>query len=183
MAPDYSKEERIGDRPDAMTEIADLARQLDAAQKAVVKQQMALDRAQAAETHLREVVLPELIETLGGQKHFEIDDFSLDLEDSYFASISREHAPAAHAWLDENKEGGMIKRKVTVEFSRDQEAAVRELVAQLRGVYPQTREEKKVEPATLKAWVKRRAIAGKKTPEELFGIHVKPVAKLKRKKK
>ena len=176
-------EERIGDRPDVMTEIADLARQLDAAQKKVSECQMVLARATAAETHIRESLLPELIETLGGQKHFEIDDFMVDLEDSYYAHISRERAPDAHTWLDEHQEGGMIKRKVIVEFARDQEAMVKELITSLTKTYPQTREEKKVEASTLKAWVKKRAIAGKATPEDLFGIHVQPVARLKRKKK
>lgn len=181
--PDYSKENNLEAAHNTLAELAELAQQLDEAEREVDHRKLDLAKAEVRVRDLREILIPGLMDEVGLTTLQTSGGLTITIEDGVRAGISEERKPAALKWLDENGHGGMVKRKVTVEFARDQEEQVKELITNLRKTYPQTREEKKVETNTLKAWVRRRLKAGDPTPEDLFGIHTWPMAKLTRSKK
>lgn len=179
--PDYSQE-YVENPANVKEELHSLVRDLEQAEREVNQRKIELARAETRERDLREILIPELMQSMGIKKIETSDGINVSVEDDVYAKISHDNSPEAFKWLDDNGHGGMVKRKVTVEFNRDQEDTVKELVTKLRIDFPQTREEKKVESQTLKAWVRRRRKEGKPVPEELFGVHVRPVAKISRSK-
>lgn len=181
--PDYSKENNLDAAKNTLAELAEYAEQLDKAERDVDHRKLDLSKAEVRVKDLREILIPQLMETVGLTTLQTSGGLTVTVEDGVSARISEQHKNDALRWLDDNGHGGMVKRKVTVEFARDQEEQVKELITNLRKTYPQTREERKVDTNTLKAWVKRRLKDGEPTPEDLFGVHTWPIASLKRSKK
>jgi hypothetical protein len=137
-----------------------------------------LKAAQVVETELREKVIPGLMDELGMQAFETQSGFTIRIVENVFANISEERKAAAHAWLDKNGHGGMIRRKVLVEFNREQGEDAKQLATDLHGKYPAVSQEMAVNGNTLKAWAKRMLEDGEDIPLSLFGVHTQKVAKI-----
>jgi hypothetical protein len=168
---------------DGLAELRRLADELDNAEGEVKRVERELKIAQARVKELSEEVLPAKMQEVGLESLKTPSGFEVEIKESVFAHIAKERAAKAFAWLDANKHGGMIKRTVIVAFNKDQETLAKNLHLELSDKFPGVTEAMKVEPATLKAWAKKRLEAGDDVPLELFGIHTKRVAKINRKKK
>jgi|TARA_R110001583_G_scaffold19829_5_gene77036 hypothetical protein len=121
---------------------------------------------------LTEQAIPEaLAET--GMRGFVMDDGSkVELKDFYSASISAARKAEAFQWLREHGMDDIIKNTVSVRFGRGED----ELCSRLLGLlamqgYPAEQAEK-IEPMTLKAWVKEQVERGNEFPTELFGAYI-----------
>ena len=113
--------------------------------------------------------IPNLM-TETGLASIKLDDgSSLESKNIYGASILVANREKAYDWLREHGHDDIIKNKVVATFGRGQEddAKVFMRVAYDNGVA--TDQESKIEPQTLKAWVKERMEAGEEFPTELFG--------------
>lgn len=162
----------------SLAELERLAEELDASQREVDNLELKLGRAKEKVRDLQEEQIPELMLPLGQEILKTRGGLVIELKDAVYARISAENQPEAHKWLDENGHSRMIKRKVVVTFEREQGEEARELLQKLRASFPYSREESKVEPSTLKAWARRQLEEGNAVPEDLFGVHVKQVAKI-----
>ena len=158
--------------------LADLAEKLRVAQQGIAKLEAELKAAQAVEVELRDKAIPDLMDELGMAEFETRSGFKIKIVENVFASISKDRKTRAHAWLDENGHGGMIRRKVLVEFNREQGDDAKKLATDLRGKYPAVAQELSVHGTTLKSWAKRMLTEGEDIPLDLFGIHTQKTAKI-----
>lgn len=179
MTYDYTEDQCIADSDDRLGQLSTLAGDLQTAQDEVAKIESDLAIAKSTVVQLSEETIPELMSEIGMTEFRTEGGFAITVERKVFASIPKYRMGEAVDWLDDNDEGGMVKRKVIVAFNRDQEEAATALAKKLGGTYPAGVEQVySVHSSTLRAWARKRVEAGKETPEELFGIHTKQIAKL-----
>tara|TARA_R110001606_G_scaffold45646_1_gene118220 strand:+ start:93 stop:632 length:540 start_codon:yes stop_codon:yes gene_type:complete len=121
---------------------------------------------------LTEQAIPEaLAET--GMRGFVMEDGSkVELKDFYSASISAARKAEAFQWLRDHKMDDLIKNTVSVKFGRGEDELCSRLL-EILGTqgYPAEQTEK-IEPMTLKAWVKEQTERGNQFPMDLFGAYI-----------
>ena len=121
---------------------------------------------------LTEQAIPEaLAET--GMRGFVMEDGSkVELKDFYSASISAARKAEAFQWLRDHKMDDLIKNTVSVKFGRGEHELCSRLL-EILGTqgYPAEQTEK-IEPMTLKAWVKEQTERGNEFPMDLFGAYI-----------
>lgn len=158
---------RIEDNPRTVTadRIWSAVEALQAAREDVARCENALKTAQAKVLDLEEFRLPALLDDLGSEIYRLPDGTTVEVGTDVSASVPLEKRREAFDWLDANGHSGLIKRSVIVSFTREQEAQARDLLEQLRATYPAAKEEKKVEPSTLSAWVRSRLREGEPVPD------------------
>lgn len=122
--------------------------------------------------------LPELMRELGLELMRLEDGSTVEVVNEVQCAITEAHRPAAHAWLQDNGFGGLIKTEVSVAFGRGEQAAALALAAQIGGTLKEA-----VHASTLKAFVKEQMEAGTKVPFDLFSVFPYAKAKLKAAKK
>jgi len=116
-----------------------------------------------------------------GISSFTLDDGStVDVKQTYGASILVQNRPAAFEWLRDHQYDDIIKNTVLCQFGRgeDDQASSFSSFAESQGFIPQQKTE--VHPQTLRAFVKERCEAGEEFPMELFGAWVGQRAVIKK---
>jgi len=128
---------------------------------------------------ITEEALPEALAQLGMSSFKMEDGSSIDIKPFYSASISEARRAEAFQWLRDHGFEDIIKNTVSVRFGRgEDELCVRLLDLLGQQGYPAAQAEK-VEPQTLKAWVKERVERGEEFPTELFGAFIGKKATIK----
>ena len=121
---------------------------------------------------LTEQAIPEaLAET--GMRGFVMEDGSkVELKVFYSASISAARKAEAFQWLRDHGMDDIIKNTVSVRFGRGEDELCSRLL-EILGTqgYPAEQAEK-IEPMTLKAWVKEQTERGNEFPMDLFGAYI-----------
>jgi hypothetical protein len=126
--------------------------------------------------------LPGMFIELGLNK-LELDDGStVEVKQTYGASIKVVNRPAAYDWLRENDYDDIIKNTVACNFGKGEDDIAKSFseFALKHGYDAHTKTE--VHPQTLRAFIKERVEAGEEFPMELFGAWVGQRATIKRKK-
>jgi hypothetical protein len=124
--------------------------------------------------------LPALLQEVGINK-FELDDGStVEVKQTYGASILVDNRPQAYDWLRDNGYDDIIKNNVICTFGRgeDDKASAFQAFAAKEGFAANQKTE--IHPQTLRAFVKERVEAGEEFPMELFGAWVGQRAVIKR---
>tara|TARA_R100000781_G_scaffold55691_1_gene36240 strand:+ start:505 stop:1080 length:576 start_codon:yes stop_codon:yes gene_type:complete len=126
--------------------------------------------------------LPEALETMGLQKFTLTDGSEIAVKPIYSASIPKDRKEEAFQWLRDNEFGDLVKNNVTVTFGRGEDDTAKDFInlCSLKGFTPDQLE--KVEPMTLKAWLRERVEAGDPVPLDLFGAFISQRATIKRSK-
>jgi hypothetical protein len=121
---------------------------------------------------LAEESLPEALATLGMSSFRMADGSSIEIKPFYGASIKAERQAEAFAWLREHGFDDLIKNTVSVRFGKGEDELCNRLLTNLKGTGFMPEQAQKVEPMTLKAWVKEQVERGKDFPLELFGAYI-----------
>ena len=110
------------------------------------------------------------------------DGAEISVKPIYAASIPKERKEEAFQWLRDHDFGDLVKNNVTVSFGRGEDEVARDFVdfCDAEGYAPNQME--KVEPMTLKAWLRERVEAGDPVPLDLFGAFISQRATIKRSK-
>ena len=126
--------------------------------------------------------LPEALEEMGLQKFTLTDGAEISVKPIYSASIPKDRKDEAFEWLRDHEFGDLVKNNVTVTFGRGEDETAKEFVSLCgsKGFVPSQLE--KVEPMTLKAWLRERVEAGDAIPLDLFGAFISQRAIIKRSK-
>ena len=166
-----------------LTSVAALARTIrDKEAKISDLEQMLKDEKKAL-IKLTDEEMPSMLAEIG-MASFALDDGStVEVKQTYGASILVEKRPEAYEWLRDNGYDDIIKNTVACQFGRgeDDQASAFAAFAQQQGYVPDQKTE--VHPQTLRAFVKERCEAGEEFPMELFGAWVGQRAVIKRGKK
>lgn len=135
---------------------------------------------------IEEGALPEALLSLG------LRDFALTsgarviLSENISCSAAGENREDALSWLRENNHGDLIKNEIRVSFGRDEDAyalKVLSKLAEMRGnkdiVCGAIEQTQKVEPQTLKAFIKGLLAEGTPFPADTFKVRQFNVVKFK----
>lgn len=131
---------------------------------------------------LKELVekdLPDALDDAGVKDLTTADGFKVELKTAYFASIAKTKE-AALKWLQEHDYSEIVKRTVSVQFDRGEDADASKFVTGLEDTFPDKipKDEMKIESQTLKKWVKDMIEDGEDIPFDTFGVHVVDYVKI-----
>lgn len=175
---EFTEPPKAGDN--SMARLSGLARDQKAAEAKVARIQQELAEAQADLDKIAQKDLPELMQELRLKTFTTEDGVQIEVKESIHASIPKIKADDAFKWLEDHNDAGMIKRTVTVAFPRDEEKWAKKFLADMakRKRPLDAKVERKVEPATLKAWATKKLEAGVDIPQDLFGIHRRKITQV-----
>jgi hypothetical protein len=100
------------------------------------------------------------------------DGSSVEVKPFYAARIPQAKVEEAFQWLRDNGFGDLIKNNVTLTFGRSEDNVAKSLVDELKKKGHNVNQTEKVEPMTLKAFVREQIQAGRNVPSDLFGVYV-----------
>ena len=165
-----------------LDKISRLANEASSLQEDVERLEDELKNFKKAYYRVTDELLPEALEELNLEKFTLKDGSEIAVKPVYAASIPKDKRNEAYDWLRVHGDGDIIKNNVTVTFGKgeDQDAQAFMLMCGDQGFTPQQQE--KIEPMTLKAWVREKVEAGHPIPLELFGAFISQRATIKRKR-
>ena len=116
--------------------------------------------------------LPALMTEANSMEFTLLDGSKVTIKPQYGASIKVDNRPAAYEWLREHGHDDIIKNTVSCQFGRGEDdlASSFKAFAEKEGYVPNQTE--KIEPMSLRAFVKERVENGEEFPMELFGAYV-----------
>ena len=159
-------------------DIAKSCNKLLETQKQIADIDEQLKTLKSQETILSEQTIPNLMHNAGVSLIKLKDGSSVEIRPFYGARIPLPKVEEAFSWLRENGHGDLIKNNVMVTFQRKQDNEAKSLVAELRDKGHNVKQAEKVEPMTLKAFVKEQIQEGKNVPADLFGVYVASKTKI-----
>jgi hypothetical protein len=157
---------------ETVTGIAGLARRAKLLEKEISDLTDSLKEKEENYRKLTEQTIPEAMAEAGMRKFVMEDGSLVDIKPFYGASIPKARQAEAFDWLRKNGFDDIIKNTVSVRFGRNEDELCRRLLDLLgQQGYPAEQTEK-IEPQTLKAWVKERVEKGQPVDSELFGVYI-----------
>lgn len=157
--------------PEDLASLSSLAQEMFDAEAAVASAEETLSRAKERLRHVSETSIPMLMTKVGMKDFRTTSGFRIRIDEMVSASIAPERKTEAYAWLDANGHSGLLRRRVSVEFTREQGEEARRLLDVARGAgFENVGEELSVHPSTLKAWAREQLASGGALPFDLFGV-------------
>jgi len=164
---------------DNLTGLAKLAKRAKLLEKELDELESVTKERKDQLRKLLEQTIPEALAELG-MSSFKMEDGSaIDVKAFYSASIPAARKAEAYEWLREHGYDDIIKNTVSVRFGRgEDELSARLINLLMQEGYP-VQQAEKIEPMTLKAWVKEQVERGNEFPSELFGAYIGQKATIK----
>ena len=182
MAQDSSaRSDQIDNLDDSkLDKVARLANEASGLQEKVARQEKDLIDAKKALRKVTDELLPDALEDLNLEKVVMKDGSEISVNPIYGASIPKDRLVEAYDWLRQHGDGDIIKNNVTVTFAKgeDLDAQAFMVMCDDQGFTPQQAE--KIEPMTLKGWLREKVETGQTIPMDLFGAYISQRAKIKR---
>ena len=154
------------------SDIAKSCNKLLDVQKQISATEEQLKKLQEAESLLSEQTIPNLMQQAGISLLKLADGSSVEVKPFYSARIPSTKVEEAFDWLRQNGFGDLIKNNVTLTFGRSEDQDAKSLVDELKKKGHNVTQTEKVEPMTLKAFVKEQIQMGRTVPADLFGVYV-----------
>jgi len=152
--------------------IAALAKRAKVLQTEVEELEAVLKERKEQFRKLTEQTIPEAFAQTGMKAFMMEDGSKIEIKDFYSASISAERKSEAFQWLRDHGMDDIIKNTVSVQFGRGEDELCNRLLGLLGTQGYPVQQSEKVEPMTLKAWVKEQVERGNAFPMELFGAYI-----------
>ena len=162
----------------AMEDIATACNKLLDIQKEVSALEDQLKKKKEQELKLSEQDIPNLMQKAGAASIKLTDGTAVEIKPYYGARIPASRTEEAFNWLRENNFADLIKNNVTLTFGRNEDNVAKSIVDDLRNKGHNVKQAEKVEPMTLKAFVREQIEKGKDVPADLFGVYVATRTKL-----
>ena len=141
-------------------------------QKEIEKTEEVLKHLKEEEKTISEEVIPNLMQEAGVSMIKTEDGKTVKVSQFYAARIPESKRDEAFDWLRENDAGDMIKNIVSLNFGKSEDAVATALVEELVERKLNVAQKMKVEPMTLKSYVKTEIEKGRSVPMDLFGVYV-----------
>lgn len=162
-----------------LSSVGALAKRAKELEKEVEELESVLKERQEQRRKLLEDTIPAMLSELGMKSFKMADGSNIEVKPFYSASIKEESRAKAYEWLRENGFDDIIKNTVSVRFGRGEDGLCDTLLNQLREQNYPVEQSQKIEPQTLKAWVREQVERGSEFPTELFGVYVGQKATIK----
>ena len=153
-------------------ELSELCTRLLELQKQITKCEDNIKNLRNEERLLSENEIPNLMQQSGISSLKLTDGSSVEVKPFYAAKIPVSKTDEAFDWLSSNGYGDLIKNQVSLTFGKSQDNVANSLVEDLKSKGHNVSQKKKVEPMTLKAFVREQIQSGQKLPMDLFGVYV-----------
>jgi hypothetical protein len=146
-------------------------KQLDA-EAVVARLTEDLKKAQETLRHIQEHTLPNLMDAASQRSCTTRAGVKVEVTEVLRGSIPQASEVAAFQWLEDAQSGALIKRQITIEFSKGEEAWANKFMADLaRRKRPvQSKFKRAVHPQTLQAYLREQLAAGVEVPLAIFGV-------------
>lgn len=152
--------------------LSSLCKELLEQQEMVANLEEQLKARKEKERKLSEETIPNKMSELGYSKLQLKTGEKLEIKPFYAAKIPAERVQEAFQWLRDNGQGDLIKNNVTLQFGRSQDNEAKALVDELKQKGHNVKQVEKVEPMTLKAFVREQTEKGQSIPSDLFGVYI-----------
>ena len=131
--------------------------------------------------------LPTMMTEANTIKFVMEDGSEVSIKPQYGASIRVDNRPTAYQWLRDNGFGYLIKNQIIVSFGVDEDEIATEFMNFIEGHLKVKYQKEnlvsqveKIEPMSLRNWVKERNENGEEFPMELFGAFIGQRAVIKK---
>ena len=155
-----------------LKDISQSCKKLLETQKEIEKMEEVIKELKEEEKTISEEVIPNLMQEAGVSMIKTEDGKTVKVSQFYAARIPESKKDEAFDWLRENDAGDMIKNIVSLNFGKSEDAAAAALVEELIQRKLNVSQKMKVEPMTLKSYVKTEIEKGRSVPMDLFGVYV-----------
>ena len=162
-----------------LSSVGALAKRAKELEKEIEDIETILKERKDQQRKLMEESIPAMLQELGMSKFTMLDGSEIIVKPFYSASIPEEKRAQAYEWLREHGYDDIIKNTVSVRFGRNEDRLCETLLNQLREQNYPVEQAQKIEPQTLKAWVREQVERGSELPNELFGVYVGQRASIK----
>ena len=152
--------------------ISDKCNQLNELQQQLKEKEESLSLLKHKIRDLEERIIPEMMQEAGVSKIKLEDGTEVEVKPLYAAKIPESRIDEAFSWLRDKGHEDLIKNTVTTSFSRGQDNQVAELISVCEKFNFNYNKKQKVEPMTLKAFVREHVETGKELPFDLFGVYI-----------
>ena len=109
------------------------------------------------------------------------DGSTVEVKQLVQASITEANRETAYKWLRDNGHGDLIKNQVTVAFGRGEDNVAENFINDAKSLGLEPAQKMKVEPQTLKVFVREKLEEGVEVPEDVFSIFVGSQTKIRKK--
>ena len=159
--------------------VASLANQIIEYDEEIAHAEKNLKNKKEARRKLTEDLLPALMTENGLTSIILNDGKEVSVRKFYSCTIPGDKTSPAFEWLRDNGHEGLIKHRVTVDFTRDRDDQAIVLKEELseRGLHPSDKEW--VEPSTLRGFAREQIEGGKNLPDDLFNLFIGERANIK----
>ena len=161
--------------------ISEKCNQLKQIQKQIEEDEEKLSLLKHKARDFEERIIPEMMQEAGVSLLKLADGSSVEVKPFYAAKIPESRIDEAFGYLRSNGFEDLIKNTVTASFGRGQDNQVSELINVCEKFGFNYNKKEKVEPMTLKAFVKEQIEGGKKLPFDLFGVYIANKTKISNK--
>jgi hypothetical protein len=162
-----------------LSSVAALAKRAKVLEKEIDDLEKTLSERKEQQRKLLEESIPNMLSELGMKDFSMADGSKITVKPFYSASIPEEKRAEAYEWLRDNGFDDIIKNTVSVRFGRGEDELCDQLLNLLREQNYPVEQAQKIEPQTLKAWVREQVERGNAFPTELFGVYVGQKATIK----
>ena len=152
--------------------LSSLCKEMLEQQEMIANLEEQLKTAKEKERNLSEERIPNKMSELGYSKLQLKTGEKIEIKPFYAAKIPTDRVDEAFQWLRDNGQGDLIKNNVSLTFGRSQDNEAKALVDDLRNKGHNVKQVEKVEPMTLKAFVREQTEKGNSIPSDLFGVYI-----------
>ena len=153
-------------------DLSELCARLLELQRQITRCEENIKELRSQERLLSENEIPNLMQQAGITSLKLMDGSSVSFKPEYYAKIPVSKTNEAFDWLSFNGFGDLIKNQVSLTFGKSEDNVANSLVEDLKSKGHNVSQKKKVEPQTLKAFVKEAIQNGQNVPMDLFGVYI-----------
>jgi hypothetical protein len=169
---DLEKMSKIDIDQDSVKSITDKCNHLKDLKSQIEQEEEKISLLKNKARDLEERIIPEMMQEAGVSLLKLSDGSTVEVKPFYAAKIPESRVEEAFGWLRSKGFEDLIKNTVTASFNRGQDNQVSELIKVCEENGFAYNKKEKVEPMTLKAFVKEQVETGKELPFDLFGVYI-----------
>jgi hypothetical protein len=169
---DIEKMSNIDISQDSVRSITDKCNDYNKLKKTIEDEEERISLLKHKARDLEERIIPEMMQEAGVSLLKLSDGSTVEVKPFYAAKIPESRVEEAFSWLRGKGFEDIIKNTVTASFNRGQDNQVSELIKVCEDHGFNYSKKEKVEPMTLKAFVKEQVEGGKELPFDLFGVYI-----------
>jgi|TARA_R100000654_G_scaffold6074_2_gene16226 hypothetical protein len=175
---DIEKMSNIDISQDSVKSISEKCNHLKDLNRQIEQEEEKLSLLKHKARDMEERVIPEMMQEAGVSLLKLADGSTVEVKPFYAAKIPESRVDEAFSWLRNRGHEDLIKNTITASFGRGQDNQVSELVKVCEDNGFAYNKKEKVEPMTLKAFVREQVEGGKELPFDLFGVYIATKTKI-----